>query len=86
MNLNETIECLEMRLADPKKSLESMAREISILHHLKAYRSFLGRLNDEMLPGRKHCYRYGSIVVEQCEVCEKCVKPEDLAWNQEVEE
>ena len=85
MNLNETIECLEMRLADPKKSLESMAREISILHHLKAYRSFLGRLNDEMLTGQKHCYRYGSIVVEQCEVCEKCVKPEDLAWNQEGE-
>ena len=73
MNLSKTIECLETRLADPKKSLESMAREISILHHLKAYGSFLGRLNDEMMTGRKHCYRHGSVVVEQCEVCEKCV-------------
>ena len=82
MNLNETIECLEMRLADPKKSLESRAREISILHHLKAYGSFLGRLNDDMLPGRKHCYRYGSVVVEQCEVCESCLKPKDLACNE----
>lgn len=82
MNLSETIECLEMRLADPKKSLESRAREISVLHHLKAYGSFLGRLNDEMLTGRKFCYRYGHPVVESCSVCESCLKPKDLACNE----
>ena len=78
MNLNETIECLETRLADPKKSLESRAREISYLHHLNAYKG--------ITEGKtKYCYRYGKWMVEQCEVCEKCVKPEDLAWNREVE-
>ena len=80
MDLNESIECLETSLADPKKSLESRAREISILHHLKAYRALLGRLNVENI-----VTVYGSMVVEQCEVCEKRVKPEDLARNQEGE-
>lgn len=75
MNLNESIECLEMRMADPKKSLESRARELSYLHHLNDYRA--------ITEGKtKYCYRYGKWMVEQCEVCGDCLTPERLQWNE----
>lgn len=47
--LDETIKTLEDRLAKPDKSPESRAREESYLHHLKAYRSLLRRITDDML-------------------------------------
>lgn len=34
-------------------------------------------------PDQKFCYRYQKPMVEQCEVCDNCLKPEDLQWNEE---
>lgn len=84
--LIENIKELEKRLSDPKKSVESREREESYLYHLRAYREHLRRVTDEMLPqGMKFCYRHGQLMVEQCNVCEYCLKPEDLACNEGTE-
>ena len=94
MTRRKIITDLEIRLQDPTLSLSSRLRDEAILKYLKddegltdRYRELQGyvvRLKERGLEeGRKYCWRYGWDVVEQCEVCESCPEPGDLAWNEE---
>jgi CHAD domain-containing protein len=82
MNLNELIEYFEDK---QKRYLDLMpiSKKVTdaVLKELKGKKSLLGKLNDDMTE-KKWCYRYGMWVVEQCEVCESCLKAENLQWNE----
>ena len=82
MNLNELIEYFEDK---QKRYLDLMpiSKKVTdaVLKELKGKKSLLGKLNDDMIE-KKWCYRYGMWMVEQCEVCESCLKAEDLQWNE----
>ena len=82
MNLNELIEYFEIKLATHKDltPINLKAAECT-LKELKGKKSLLGKLNDDMIE-KKWCYRYGMWMVEQCGVCESCLKAEDLQWNE----
>ena len=82
MNLNELIEYFEIKL-ETHKDLTPINLKVaeSTLKELKGKKSLLDKINDDMI-GKKWCYRYGMLVVEQCEVCESCLKAEDLQWNE----
>lgn len=81
-SLKKTIEDYQVKLENP--DLTPMSRELAkdTVHHLLSHQRLLSVLNDEMLPGRKFCYRYGHPAIESCNVCESCLKPEDLACNE----
>lgn len=81
-SLNETIQTAQERLDNPDLTHESRQREEANLHHLKSLKHLLSVIHDDMIPGKKFCWRYGCYMVEQCEVCESCLAPEDLAWNE----
>ena len=94
MTRRRIITDLEIRLQSPNLSLSGRLRDQAILKQLKKdedlaerYRELQGyvaRLKGQGLEeGRKYCWRYGWDVVEQCEVCESCPEPGDLAWNEE---
>ena len=74
MNLNELIEYFEIKLAT-HKDLTPINLKVaeSTLKELKGKKSLIEK---------KWCYRYGMWMVEQCEVCESCLKAEDLQWNE----
>ena len=85
MNLNELIEYFEAKLEPntdltPLKPISKKVTEAT-LKELKGKKSLLGKLNDDMFE-KKWCSRYGMWMVEQCEVCERCLKAEDLQWNE----
>ena len=85
MNLAELIEYFEIKLAT-HKDLTPINLKVAecTLKELKGKQSLLNQLNDDMLkPNLKWCYRYGMWAVEQCDVCERCLKAEDLQWNEE---
>ena len=83
MNLNELIEYFEDK---QKRYLDLMpiSKKVTdaVLKELKGKKSILDKINDDMISEKKWCYRYGMWMVEQCEVCEKCLKAEDLQWNE----
>lgn len=84
--LKEIIELTEKRLENPDMSPESRAREEDHLRQHRSLQRLLAVVHDEMMPvGKKFCYRHGQWMVDQCEVCESCLGPEDLAWNEEDE-
>ncbi len=82
MNLNELIEYYEIKL-ETHKDLTPINLKVAecTLKELKGKKSLLGKLNDDMTE-KKWCYRYGMWMVEQCDVCERCLKAEDLQWNE----
>ena len=81
-SLAEVITAHEDKLERYELTLLSKELAQDTLHHLKSHQSLLRLITDEMIPpGKKFCYRYGKLVVEQCEVCDVCLSPEDLAWN-----
>lgn len=74
-NLTDTIKAHEDRLDRYDLSPTSRVLAQDTLYHLK--------WQQRMLIGKKFCYRYGHVVIESCEACQDCPKPEDLAWNEE---
>ena len=83
MNLNELIEYFE----DKQKrylDLTPISKKVTdaVLKELKGKKSLLDKINDDMINEKKWCYRYGMWMVEQCGVCERCLKAEDLQWNE----
>ena len=81
-SLNETIQTAQERVDRPELALESREQAEASLHYLKSLKHLLGVIHDDMIPGKKFCWRHGHYMVEQCEVCESCLTPQDLAWNE----
>ena len=79
LDLNESIQTLEIRLENPQKTSESREREESYLEHLKSFKSLLNRLNDDMT--KKPCPSYGGLASKSCDVCQEGLAK--LAWNEE---
>ena len=85
-SLKETIEIYQVKLNNPDLTPMSRVLAEDTMHHLLSHQRLLLVLNDEMLPGRKFCYRYGKRVIENCDVCESCLTAGDLACNEGDEE
>ena len=83
MTLKEIITLTEEKLKNPDLTQTSREREETHLHYHKSLQRLLAVVGDEMMPKpRKRCWRYGDTAVEQCSVCESCLEPGDLAWNE----
>lgn len=93
MTRRQIITDLEIRLQDPHVDPRDRSRGQAILTQLKAdeglterYRElqgYIARLKERGLEdGRKHCWRYGQTVIENCDLCDTCIQPGDLAWNE----
>lgn len=80
--LNKSIEQCQAHLANPKLSEMSRQRNETYLEIFLSYKRLLNVISDEMTPATKPCYRYGGRVIQDCEVCESCLKPEDLAYSE----
>ena len=83
MSLNELIEFYEIKLAT-HKDLTPINLKVAecTLKELKGKQSLLGKLNDDMIE-KKTCYRYGTHEPIDCDKCERCLKADDLQWNEE---
>ncbi len=93
MTRRELISYYEVKLQNPHLTLSSRLRDEAILKHLKddedlteRYRELQGyvvRLKERGLEeGKKHCWRYGQTVIAGCDLCDTCLQPGDLAWNE----
>ena len=93
MTRQQIITDLENKLQNHHLSLSSRLRDEAILKYLKEdeglterYRALQGyvvRLKERGLEkGRKFCWRDGKAVIENCYICDKCIQPGDLAWNE----
>lgn len=81
MNLAELIEYFE----DKQKrypNLTPISKKVTdaTLRELKGKKVLLNRINDDMY--KKTCYRYGTHEPIDCDKCERCLKAEDLQWNE----
>ena len=94
MTRQQIIKYLEIKLQNPNLSLSSRLRDQAILRYLKddeglteRYRELQGyvaRLKERGLEeGRKHCWRYGQTVIAGCDLCDTCIQPGDLTWEEE---
>ena len=84
-SLNETIQTPKERLGNPNLTAESREREETNLHYLKSLKHLLNVVSDEMVSGKKYCWRHGQYMIKNCDVCEECLTAEKLARNEEEE-
>ena len=86
MNLNDLIKYFELKKIAEKDLLPANKNVTdAVIRELKGKQELLNRLSETIPLGSttfKRCYRYGMWMVEQCEVCESCLKAEDLQWNE----
>lgn len=97
MTRKQRITYLEIKLQSPDLTLSSRIRDTETLkdlkyideleHRYKSLQGYVVRLKERGLEaGRKHCWRDGKTVIENCDLCDKCIQPGDLAWNEGGEE
>ena len=81
-SLNETIQTAEERLDNLNMTAESRQREEANLHYLKILKNLLAIRHEEMILGKKYCWRYGQYMIKDCSVCEECWTADQLIENE----